>query len=335
MNRTAGACRSARSTAAATSSSSRSASRSATGSSSRARSTRSATSSVSSSSWATTSVRSRAWSAAPRPPRPSTSRLVRSEVSGVRSSCDASATSRRCARCEASSASSIVLNAPASRDSSSSPSRSIRRVRSRVRATCSAASVSSATGRTAVRVAIRASRIAAATPSSTITPRPSRSVPSVWSTSSSERATWSTSPPPVDAVYTRRWRPSRSTSEKNGASAPDATAASFSSDASGTGCSPGGTSMPPPGLTSWRNRTGPSSGDAIRRPALEPERVPARAGHPHRERLGVAERGVDLVAQRVADEPVRQARREHHRERDRRRARHHQAAPEAHGARRT
>ena len=98
----------------------------------------------------------------PRPPRPSTSRLVRSEVSGVRSSCEASATSRRCARWDASSASSIVLNAPASRDSSSSPSCSIRRVRSRVRATCSAASVSSATGRTAARVASRASTSAAA-----------------------------------------------------------------------------------------------------------------------------------------------------------------------------
>ncbi len=44
-----------------------------------------------------------------RPRRSSTSRLVRSEVSGVRSSCDASATSRRCARWECSSASSIVL----------------------------------------------------------------------------------------------------------------------------------------------------------------------------------------------------------------------------------
>ena len=254
----------------------------------------------------------------------------------MRSSCDASATSRRCARCEASSASSIVLNAPREPRQlvvalALDPAREVARagdvlgrvgeLRHRPRRRCGSP--------------IRASRIAAATPSSTITPRPRRSVPSVSSTSSSERATWSTSPSPVDAEYTRRWRPSRSTSEKNGASAPDATAASFSSDASGTGCSPGGTSMPPPGLTSWRNRTGPSSGDAIRTPRSNLSASLRGPGSPIANGLALLQRGVDLVAQRVADEPVRQARREHHRERDRRRARHHQAAPEAHGARRT
>ena len=55
------------------------------------------------------------------PPRASTSRFVRSDVSGVRSSCEASATSWRCARCERSSASSIVLNEVARRETSSSP----------------------------------------------------------------------------------------------------------------------------------------------------------------------------------------------------------------------
>ena len=114
------------------------------GSPSRASSTRSPTSSASSSSCATRSRRRRSRSAAGRSRRvPSTSRLVRSEVSGVRSSCDASATSWRCARWESSSASSIVLNDAARRASSSSPCASMRRDRSRVRATCSAVSVSS------------------------------------------------------------------------------------------------------------------------------------------------------------------------------------------------
>ena len=46
--------------------------------------------------------------------------FVRAEVSGVRSSCEASATSRRCAPTELSSAASIALNCVASRPSSSS-----------------------------------------------------------------------------------------------------------------------------------------------------------------------------------------------------------------------
>ena len=73
--------------------------------------------------------RRRAARAAPRraaPPLPSAwasrSRLVRSEVSGVRSSWPASATSRRCRSREAASAASIWLNAVASRAISSSPS---------------------------------------------------------------------------------------------------------------------------------------------------------------------------------------------------------------------
>ena len=58
----------------------------------------------------------------PRRPGASRSRLVRSEVSGVRSSWPASATSRRCRSREADSAASIALNAVASRAISSSPS---------------------------------------------------------------------------------------------------------------------------------------------------------------------------------------------------------------------
>ena len=120
---------------------------------------------------------------------PSTSRLVRSDVSGVRSSCDASATSWRCARWESSSASSIVLNDAASRASSSPPVASIRRERSRVRATCSAVSVRSVTGRTAWRVASRPRNAASAMPASATRPSPSRSRESASSTSVSGRAT--------------------------------------------------------------------------------------------------------------------------------------------------
>ena len=60
-------------------------------------------------------------------------------VSGVRSSCEASATSCRCARLESSSAASIVLKLVASRPSSSSPVEvdSIRCERSRVSVTAS------------------------------------------------------------------------------------------------------------------------------------------------------------------------------------------------------
>ena len=67
----------------------------------------------------------------------SRSRLVRSEVSGVRSSWPASATSWRCRSREAASAASIWLNAVASRAISSSPSTGSGR-RSSVRAMCSA-----------------------------------------------------------------------------------------------------------------------------------------------------------------------------------------------------
>ena len=80
--------------------------------------------------------------------------FVRRLVSGVRSSCEASATSWRWAATEASSAaterprrSSIVLKLEARRLSSSAPESSMRALRSWVSATCSAASVSAAHGR--------------------------------------------------------------------------------------------------------------------------------------------------------------------------------------------
>ena len=77
--------------------------------------------------------------------------LVRSVASGVRSSCEASATRRRWADSERSSAASISLKLAARRPSSSSPRTSIRWVRSWVRATSSAASETSPAGASAVR----------------------------------------------------------------------------------------------------------------------------------------------------------------------------------------
>ena len=85
------------------------------GASSRASSTRSPTSVDSSATCACTSSRISARSASGRVGAPgrlaeaSSSRLVRIEVSGVRSSCPASATSRRCCSCDAASAPSISL----------------------------------------------------------------------------------------------------------------------------------------------------------------------------------------------------------------------------------
>ena len=111
-----GACRRARSTDRRTRSSRRRSSRSSPFSAPRARLTTSPTRRLRSSSWAVTSPSSRrrspgraAWSWA------STSMLVRSAVSGVRSSCEASITSRRWLSWESSSAESISLKVRASR----------------------------------------------------------------------------------------------------------------------------------------------------------------------------------------------------------------------------
>ena len=73
-------------------------------------------------------------------------------VSGVRSSCDASATKRRCVSIDSSSAASIVLNAVPSRPSSSGPPASATRsLGSPVRAIRSAAPVRRLTGTRAAR----------------------------------------------------------------------------------------------------------------------------------------------------------------------------------------
>ena len=93
----------------------------------------------------------------------SSSTLVRSEVSGVRSSCPASVTSRAWRSRDSASARSIMLNASVSRASSSLPNTGMGR-RSSVRATRSAASVSRPTGRSPVRVTMPPATAATATP---------------------------------------------------------------------------------------------------------------------------------------------------------------------------
>ena len=111
-------------------------------------------------------------------------------VSGVRSSCEASATSCRCARLESSSAPSIVLKLEASRPSSSSPVEvdSIRCERSRVSVTASVVAVSRRTGASAVRATSRPSAAATAIPPAAIRIRKSEIRCSVRLTSESGRA---------------------------------------------------------------------------------------------------------------------------------------------------
>ena len=89
--------------------------------------------------------------------------MVRMLVSGVRSSCEASATRFRCAATDRSSDASISFTVAASRLSSSSPVTSILRERSAVRVISSAVTVSRRTGCSAER-ATRSPRSAAPDP---------------------------------------------------------------------------------------------------------------------------------------------------------------------------
>ncbi len=153
--------------------------------SSRVRSTRSPTSVDNSSICAITSARSPAISSSGSRGAPgaidaiSSSTLVRSDVSGVRSSWPASVTSRAWRSRDSASARSIMLKASVRRASSSLPNTGMGR-RSSVRATRSAASVSRATGRSPARATVPPA-IAA-----TATPRP----PTISSTVPNRLSTW-------------------------------------------------------------------------------------------------------------------------------------------------
>ena len=124
------------------------------------------------------------------PTRASTSMLVRRLVSGVRSSCPASATRRRCWAREEASAASIVLKDAASRPISSRRVTSMGTSRSRVAATCSAAPVSTATGRTAPREANQARTAASSTALPPIRSNRVRMSPRKASVSVRSRAIW-------------------------------------------------------------------------------------------------------------------------------------------------
>ncbi len=147
--------------------------------SSRVRSTKSPTSVDNSSIWAMTSARSSAISSSGIRGAPgscdaiSSSTLVRSDVSGVRSSWPASVTSRAWRSRDSASPRSIMLKACVRRASSSLPSTGIGR-RSSVRATRSAASVSRATGLKPARATMPPANAAIATP---IPPTMSSTVP--------------------------------------------------------------------------------------------------------------------------------------------------------------
>ena len=100
-----------------------------------------------------------------------TSMFVRTLVSGVRSSWDASATSWRCARVDSSSAPSIVLKLAASRLSSSVPSTSMRSERSWVSETRSTVVVRRVTGVSAARATTSPSPAAITIPPSATSTR--------------------------------------------------------------------------------------------------------------------------------------------------------------------
>ena len=114
--------------------------------------------------------------------------FVRMLVSGVRSSCDASATRLRWAPTKRSSERASV-DARGEAVELVAPVTSIRRERSAVRATSSAASVSRRTGASAERATGSPSDAAPAMPAIAIATRIVRSRPSVSSTSASGRAT--------------------------------------------------------------------------------------------------------------------------------------------------
>ena len=127
-----------------------------------------------------------------------------------------------------------MLNEVARREISSSPALWIRRERSRVAATCSAASVSDTTGRIAVRVARRESTTASRMPARASNPSAQRSVKSVPSTSTSERAAKIATPSGPLLTSTRTRAPSITRSARKGERSPAATClSSWSSPSAG------------------------------------------------------------------------------------------------------
>ncbi len=128
---------------------------------------------------------------------------MRSVVSGVRNSCPASCTSRRCCSREAASASNIALKLVARLPSSSSRSTSILWSSRRVVVTRLAAAVNCFTGRRAPRETSQPSSAAARTPTP---PTASAWIPALRnseSTSAMSRPIWTVEPSEPEVTRTR------------------------------------------------------------------------------------------------------------------------------------
>ncbi len=157
----------------------------------------------------------------------SRSTLVRSEVSGVRSSWPASATRRRCRSRDASRAISIWLNAALSRATSSSPSIGIGRSSS-VRAMSSTAVVRLRTGRNPLRATAQPAIPATSTPSppkARVT-KPSRDSSRSRSSSDCTITRAVPSPPTVGTATTRYFSPPKVAVRRLCEALPRATASS-------------------------------------------------------------------------------------------------------------
>ena len=339
-NVTAGRLRWARATASPTSRSSCTSSTPDSGSSPRASSMTSVISALSSSVSARTSSSRRVRSSAgSSPPASRTSMFVRSDVTGVRSSCDASATSWRwawtessSARREPSSVSSIVLKRAAMRPTSSSPGTSMRRPRSSVCVMCSAAAVRSVTGWITRRLNRRANSAASSVPAKHSSASRIFSCVSVESTFRRLRANW-IAPPGMATVSTRMCTPSDSVSrsERPDAAQRDRPVGAFDRDAEvalrlDEDVAGGGDDL-------HRTRRPARARRRLREAQARPDPEVARVAHALQLR---GERLVDLPAQLVAQRDVRDDRDQHDRDADGARGQQRQpVAQRHHGSRST
>ncbi len=182
--------------------------------------------------------------------------FVRSDVIGVRSSCEASATSWRWEAIERSSVSSIALKCVASSPTSSWVSTSSRRPRSSVSAMWRAASDTWAIGATTLRETSRPRATASATPPRQTSARIQRSRRSTESAGSSERPSWTASPSSSGTVSTRTRVPATRSSLKYCCDVPAATARAFDEIGSST-CSVPITRTPSPESISCMYGFGP------------------------------------------------------------------------------
>ena len=261
-------------------------------------------------------------------PASRTSTLVRRDVTGVRSSCEASATSRRCAAWDTCTRSSMASKRWAMRPTSSSPRAPMRRPRSPVASMCSAARVSSAIGRITGRANRRVIAAAKAIPAATSSTSTIRRRPSAASTLSSERPSCTAPSPPIGTVMTRRCTPSAVRSLRNGRPWPPATARSRLATAIGS--PPRRSRTPPSGATTCENSAGPPA----RRGGAG--NAPPAQGADALDQLALgAQAAIDLRAQLAAHGQVTDQRRERDRHAHGQRGHERQAPAQRHGCSRS